>query len=794
MPGSILGTRVTRVEDPALLRGRTSFVDNLDIVDQAGRAALRLAFVRSPLAHARITGIDTAAAASAPGVVAVYTATDLAIPRYHPFIPMDERCARPPLADDRVRFVGDAVAVVVAETAAAAVDAAELVDVDYEPLDAVVNPEAAVTPGAPLQFPELGSNVASGVRDPATPDPLAGADVVVRARMENQRVAVVPMEGNGVAVVPGDGQADLTVWMSTQMPHLARSVAARVFGLPEERVRVVAGHVGGAFGSKAGLAPEHAVAIAVARTLGRAVKWVETRSENLVAMPHGRAQIQYVQLGVRRDGTITGLRCQVIGDCGAYAGFGGMLALSTTYAMATGAYRIPALSYDAMAVLTNTSPVGAFRGAGRPEAAAYLERIVDMAAAELGMDPVTFRRRNFLAPQEFPLTTHTGSEYDSGDYDRPLTVALRLAGYDELRAEQARRREAGDNRLLGIGISSYVEITGGGAGEYSSVRLHEDGTVTLKVGTSAHGQGHATAFAMVVADRLGLPIDAVRFVQSDTAAVPTGGGTGGSRSLQVGGSAVHRATGVVLQRARDFAGWLFEAAPEDIVVSDDGRIGVAGVPSHSMSWAELAQAAGREGVELAAALNFDQGGATFPFGAHVSVVEVDAETGKVTPLDHVAVDDCGRVLNPLLVAGQQHGGTVQGIAQALWEHYVYDADGNPMSATLADYLLPTAADVPDLRVASTETPTPRNPLGAKGIGESPTVGATPAVQNAVVDAVSHLGVRHIDLPCTPQRVWRAISDARRGAPANPWREPPAAFNELPLRPSGEASGSAGPDI
>jgi aerobic carbon-monoxide dehydrogenase large subunit len=786
MPGSLIGTEVRRVEDPELMRGEGTYVDNLAL----GSGLLHLTFVRSPFPHATITNIDTSAALAAPGVVAVYTAEDLGIPAHHSFMAVNEACARPPLATGKVRFVGDMVAAIVAESRSAAVDAVELVEVDYDPLPAAVDPEEALAEDAPRQFEELGSNLAAGVRSDPAEDPLDDAEVVVRARIENQRLAVVPMEGNAIAVVPGQpgDEHELTVYVSTQMPHAWRGLTATLFGIEPERIRVVAPHVGGGFGGKAGIVSEHSVAVAAARKLNRPVKWAETRSENLVAMPHGRAMVQYAELGLRRTGEITGLRIRVVGDAGAYAGFGGALAMGPSYSMAQGVYRIPKLGYDAAVALTNTTPVGAFRGAGRPEASALLERMMDLAATELDVDPVEIRRRNFLAPEQFPFTTLVGTEYDSGDYQHSLDEVLRISDYAGLRAEQRRRREAGERTQLGIGLASYVEITaGGGAQEWGSVTVHADGTATAAVGTSAHGQGHATSFAMLVSDKLGIPIESIKFVQSDTAVVPRGGGTGGSRSLQLGGSAVYAAAGKVLDRAKELAAELLEASVDDIEVADvpGGGLGVAGVPDRSLSWVRLAAAAEERGEALAADLDIDQGGPTFPFGSHVAVVEVDTETGMVTPVRHFAVDDCGRVLNPLIVRGQQHGGIAQGIAQALWEHVRFDADGNPTTGTLADYTVPTAADLPPYEVASTETPTPLNQLGAKGIGEAATIGATPAVQNAVVDALSHLGVRHVDMPCTPERVWRAIQAAQSGGPATPWREPPAIFATLPIRGEGE---------
>ncbi len=781
--GSLLGNEVPRVEDPDLVRGLGRYVDDIPV-----EGALHCAFVRSPFAHATFMVDDVEAARAAPGVVGVFTADDLGLPPAYLLVDLNPRCRRPPLAQDRVRFVGEAVAVVVAESQAQAVDAAELVDVTYQPRPVVVDMEAALAPGAPLQFDDVPGNIVGGEREPDdAPDALAGADHVVRLRMENPRLAVAPMEGNAILVVPSaagtEGRFDLTVHLATQMPHGARATIADVFDLDPERVRVVAPHVGGAFGGKAGLPAEQRVAIAVARRLGRPVKAVETRSEAMISM-QGRGQVDYLELGVSRDGRFTGLRCRVVGDSGAYAGFGGSFAYSTTYIMAQGVYEIPRLDYAGVAVLTNTAPVGAFRGAGRPEAAAMLERLVDLAADELGLDPVDLRRRNLIAPDAFPYTTRTGMRYDSGDYDLPLREALRVADYDGQRAEQAARRERGDVRQLGIGVAVYAETTGGGAGELGVVEVGTDGTVTVRAGTSSHGQGHATTFAMLVADRFDVPLDRIRFEQSDTALVPRGSGTGGSRSLQLGGSAVAGAAGIVLDRARRSAGALLEADEVDIVLLD-GRFAVAGIPDRSVSWAEVAERAEADGEPLRAEHDFAPGGSTFPFGAHVSVVEVDVETGLVTVLRHIAVDDAGRVVNPLIVRGQQHGGVAQGMSQALWEHMRYDEAGNPVTATFADYGIPSAADLPSFTVSSTETPTPLNPLGAKGIGESATVGSTPAVHNAVVDALSHLGVRHVDMPLTGDRIVRAVRQAADGTAPPLWREPPPVFAGLQPRAASE---------
>ncbi|MGH8920327.1 MAG: xanthine dehydrogenase family protein molybdopterin-binding subunit, partial [Actinomycetes bacterium] len=724
------------------------------------------------------------------------TAAELGIQPFHGFMVLNPACARPPLAQGKVRFVGEPVVIVVAETEAQALDAAELVEVDYDPLPAAIDPEEALADGAPLQFEDLGTNLAAGSADTEQPDPLASAAHVVRLRVANQRIAVVPMEGNAICAVPGaDGDGhELTVYVSTQMPHGFATGLARIVGVDAARMRVVAPHVGGGFGGKAGVIAEHAGVVAAARRLDRPVSWIESRSENLLSM-HGRGQVDYVQVGFDEDCRVTGMLVKVVGDAGAYAGFGGALAIGPTRMMAQGVYEIPAVRYDVASALTNTTPMGAFRGAGRPEAAEYLERVMDVAAAELGIDPVELRRRNLIGPDVFPYTTRMGTVYDSGDYAVALDAAVRVAGYEQLRADQMERRQRGDRVQLGIGVSVYVEVTAGGGGqEFGAVEVHPDGTATIRVGTSAHGQGHATSFGMIVADRLGIPLESIRFVQSDTAVVPRGGGTGGSRSLQIGGNAVRAAAEEVWEQARQLAAARLEANPDDITVLGEGRLGVVGVPARALDWGDLAAVAAESGQPLAAETDFQQSGATFPFGAHVAVVEVDLDTGAVAVVRHVAVDDCGRVLNPVVVTGQQHGGIAQGIGQALWEQMVYDPDGNPVTANLADYAMPSSAELPSFEATNTETPTPLNPLGAKGIGESGTIGSTPAVHNAVLDAIRHLGVRHLDMPCTPVRVWRAITDAQAGRPDPGWRPPPDVFDRLPGRSASARPEAADVDI
>lgn len=792
MPGSILGTSVTRVEDPSLLRGEGTYVDNMKV-----EGLTHLVFVRSPLASAEILSIDTSEAEKLEGVLGVFTAADLDIAAHHGFFALNDQVKRPPLARDRVRFVGEAVVAVVAESKVVALDAAELVLVDYQELEPAVDMEFALSQGAPAHLEYISRNIAAGYQDPLGDKALEGAESVIRLRMENQRVAVVPMEGNAIMVDPrpdDDGHL-VTLFVSTQMPHGFAEIIAGVFALKASEIRVVAPHVGGAFGGKAGIISEHAVAFAVARRLGRPVKWVDTRSENMVSMPHGRGQVQYIELGLRSDGTFTGMRCRMIGDAGAYGGFGGGLVLGPTRNMAQGVYNIPKISFDAVAALTNTTPIGAFRGAGRPEAAEFLERVVDIAADELGIDPVEIRRKNLLANDIFPYTTQMGTTYDSGDYALALDRLMEISEYEELRKEQETRRHNGNRYQLGIGVAVYVEITaGGGANEFAAVDIDEKGWATIKVGTSGHGQGHATSFAMIVSDQLGVPIENIRFIQSDTAVIPRGGGTGGSRSLQIGGSAVRGAAQLVLEQAKKLAAAQLEAAEEDITVSEVGGLEVAGVPSSQLSWAQLAALAATEGSQMVANFDFSQAGATFPFGAHLALVEVDIETGRVVPKRHIAVDDCGRILNPLIVQGQQHGGIGQGMAQALWEEFIYDAQGNPLTSTLADYAMPSAAEFPAFETYNTETPTPLNELGAKGIGESGTIGSTPAVHNAVIDALSHLGVRHIEMPCTPQKVWTAIRQAEAGTLPPLWSEPPDVFSVLSIRGSMKESDAASVDV
>ncbi len=756
--GSILGTRVQRLEDPRFLTRGAVYTDDVD--DERLDGAVWVTFVRAPVAHATIGSIDTSAALAAEGCVGVITAADLVdVPKPAPLMPLfPEGMAQPLLAVGRVRYVGEPVAAVITEGRHTGEDIAELVDVDYEPLPVVVDPAAAAR-GATLLFPDLGSNVVCS-RDPRDDEDIfAGCDVVVTHEILNQRVAVAPLEVRAAAAVWGDDER-LTAWIPNQGAQGTQRGLAGMLGLPLAQVRVITPAVGGAFGAKFGTDPEAAVVGWLARHTGRPVRWVETRSENMVGMTHGRGQVQTVTVGGDRTGKVTAYRLDVLQDAGAYARIGAMLPVLTLM-MAPGVYDIDRLAVSYRSVVTNTTPVGAYRGAGRPEATAAIERAMDLFAAEIGMDPAEVRRRNLLPAFTEPITSKGGAAYDSGDYAMALDTVLAAAGYERLRGEQAIRRERGDVRQLGIGLAVYVEITGGGgeAGaskENATVEVHPDGSATILTGTSPHGQGHETVWAMLAGEELGIPIEKITVRWGDTDLVPEGGGTGGSRSLQQGGAAVRQAARELVDVARERAADELEVSPDDLELDRaNAGLAVRGVPGKGISFAALAE---RE--PLLVRTLFRAPGATYPFGAHVAVAEVDTETGKAELTRLVALDDAGVVINPLIAEGQRHGGLAQGAAQALLEEIRYDEDGNPTTTTFADYPIVSSTEVPSFELVTTETPTSYNPLGAKGIGEAGTIGATPAVQNAVIDAVAHLGVRHIDMPTTSMRVWHAIRDAR----------------------------------
>jgi len=760
---SILGTRVLRTEDPRFLT--TGGVYTEDVVDERLAGACHVFFVRSPVAHARILGVDVSAALTAPGVVAAFTGADVTdLPAVKPGPMFNQQMARPILATDKVRYVGEPVAVVVTEQAYQGEDAVELVDVDYDPLPAVVDFADAVS-GQVLLYQEAGTNVAANFGDASQLDEhlFDECEVVTTRTILNQRVAPAPMETRAAAAAWGeDGR--VTAWIPNQGAQGTQGGLARLLGLEPEQVHIITPDVGGAFGAKFGADPEHALVAWVARRLGRPARWTETRYENLVAMTHGRAQQQTVTIGGQRDGTVLAYRLEVVQDSGAHVRIGAMLPFLTIL-MTPGPYEIPRAEAVAKSVVTTTTPIGAYRGAGRPEASAALERAMDLFAAEIGMDPADVRRRNLLPPFTEPHRTKFGALYDTGDYAAALDKVLAAAGYDELRKEQAQRRATGDPVAMGIGLASYVEITGMGDGEESppqenaTVEVHPDGTATILTGTSPHGQGHATAWAMLASEELGIPVDKITLKWGDTDLVPEGGGTGGSRSLQHGGSAVRQAAQELLDVARERAANELEASAADLRFDvERSAFEVAGDPDASVPLASLAE---RE--RLIVRTVFTAPGATFPFGSHVAVVDVDTETGKVTLRRLITVDDAGFVLNPLLAEGQRHGGIAQGAAQAFVEEVVYDSDGNPLTASFADYPFLSATEVPSFELADMQTRTTYNPLGVKGIGEAGSIGATPAVQNAVVDALAHLGVRHIDLPASPQRVWQAIQAAKGNA-------------------------------
>jgi carbon-monoxide dehydrogenase large subunit len=753
---SILGTRVVRVEDPKLITTGGVYTDDLQTDDLRGAAYLT--FVRSPMAHGRIVSIDAAAALATPGVVGVWTADDLAdLDPIAPPMPMfNPAMIRPWLAGDVVRFVGEPIAAVLTETREQGEDAIELVDVELEPLPAVVGAGRSARDETVL-FPAAGTNIVATFGEPVPADLFDGCDVVVTQRMINQRVAPVPLEARAAAASWGD-DGRLTLWCSNQNAQSVQQQVAGMLGLDPALVHIRTPDVGGGFGAKIGADPEFAIVATLAQRAGRPVRWAESRSENMTGLVHGRGQEQTVTIGGRRDGRITTYAIEVVQDSGAYPRLGAMLP-TLTLMMAPAVYEIETVRGHAISALTNTTPMGAYRGAGRPEATFAIERGIDVFAAELGLDPAEVRRINFMAPFAEARANGSGATYDSGDYEAALDLVLAAGEYGELRAEQQRRRQRGDVRQLGIGLACYVEVTGGATGpdgpqEDAEVEVHADGTVTVLTGTSPHGQGHATAWAMIVSDQTGIPIDKITVLHGDTDLVPKGGGTMGSRSLQQGGAAVHKAAAELVDLARQRAAERLEANPDDLVVdADRAGLVVAGTDS-GVTFADLAA-----DERLMVHTTFAANASTFPFGAHLAIVEVDTGTGQAVLQRILTVDDAGRILNPLLADGQRHGGIAQGVAQALYEEVLYDDDGNPLTTTLADYPIISATELPSFELLDMATETPMNPLGAKGVGEAGTIGSTPAVLNAVVDAVSHLGVRHIDMPAAPHRVWQAIVDA-----------------------------------
>ncbi len=765
----LLGARVRRIEDPKLLRGEGSYVADLKLPGM-----VHVAFVRSPLAHARILRIDPSPALQLPGVVAVLTwesVRDAAL-----FVPTTETKGfkapeYPVLAAEKVHYAGQPVAVVVAEDPHVAADAASLVEVEYDPLLPVLDVEEAKTDHVVLHE-TLGTNIAYSriFRGGDVDKVFATAEVTIRQRFTLPRLAPVPLEGRAViaSYIRAPGPGSLAVWTSTQVPHDVKRELAKALGIAANRLRVVAPDVGGGFGSKLNVYPEEILVPFLAMRLGRPVKWVEERREGFTATAHGRAQVADLELAATRDGRILGIRGMILADLGAYPLLTTPIVPPLTPRMLPGCYRIEALEVRLEMVYTTATPTGAYRGAGRPEAAYYIERLVDLLAREIGMDPAEVRRRNFISPEAFPYTTVTKLTYDSGNYAAALQKALEVGEYNAWRRRQEELRKQG--RHLGIGLSTYVEICGFGPWEYGAVRVEADGTVCVYTGTSPHGQGAGTALAQITAETLGVPIEKVAVIHGDTDLIPHGFGTGGSRTLAVGGSAVYLAASRVREKMVRIAAHLLEASPQDILL-EGGRFYVAGSPDRAVSFQEIVDAAYEgenlpEDMEpgLMASAGFTPEGETYPFGAHLCVVEVDPETGGVEILRYVAVDDCGRVINPLLVQGQLHGGIAQAIGEALYEGVVYNEAGSLSTGTLAEYPIPKATQVPSFTLDRTETPTALNPLGAKGIGEAGTIGATPAVVNAVLDALTPFGVRHLDVPLWPEKVWRAIRESSRPSP------------------------------
>ncbi len=750
-----------RVEDPRFITGSGTYMADIEAPN-----ALWLAAVRSTVAHGTIVEVDVAAARSAPGVVAVYVAGDLDVEPLPVGAPGLDQCTRRPLiATGRVRFVGEIVAAVVAESEREAADAAELVWAEIDPLPTVGTPERATEPEAQLLYPELGTNVIYD-RGDSDDSALADAEVVVETTVVNQRLAAVPLEPSGAVAIPAES-GGVHIWLGSQSAHAHRRSLAAVLGLEEADIHVSVPDVGGGFGAKIALYPEQALCAAIALELKRPVRWMEKRTENLVGMAHGRAQTSHVRLGATRAGTITGLSIHVTQDAGAYPLFGAYLPVFSRR-MAVGPYAIPKVEFLWKTMVTNTTPVHAYRGAGRPEATMALERAIDVLARELDLDPAGVRRRNFIDPKAFPYTTSVDERYDTGDYEASLDLALELAGYEEMREEQARRRKTGGRHQIGIGLGSYVEITaGGGREDWGAVEAHPDDSVTIYSAAVSHGHGHETTFAQIVSNLLKIPIESVRFVQGDTQAVAHSGGTMASRSLQIVGSTILDAGEKALHKARSVFAYHAEAPIDDVIQFDDGRIGVTGVPSSGMTLGQLAVIAAEpsnlpDDMEpgLRAETTWEQNEATFPFGTHLAVVEIDTETGDLRVLRHVACDDAGTILNRMVVDGQVHGGIAQGLGQALLEQFIYD-EGNPLTGNLTSYLLPSAASLPSFLVDHTETPTPENPLGAKGIGEAATIGSTPAIVNAVMDCLATYGVRHLDMPLTSAKIWSALRSASR---------------------------------
>ena len=767
-----IGTPIKRREDPRLITGQATYVDDVKL-----SGMLHMAILRSPYGHARINSINTEAAKKHPGVKAVFTAEDFNdIATVAIAVPLGEIAngmgLHGPLASDKVRFFGDPVAVVIAHDRYVARDARDLIEVDYEPLPAAIDVEAAMQEGAPLLYENFGTNVAFSMHPPTDEidkvfeQTVADGGIVVKQRMVNQRLAPNSIETRGVVADYNKSSKTLTVWASSQNPHILRNILAALIGHPQHQVRVIVPEVGGGFGSKIDVYPEEMIASVAARKLGRPVKWIEDRSENIAVTVHGRDQVDYVEAAATKEGKITALKVHGISDLGAYCSlFTDVIMIAFGFPVSCGAYDIKNIHLSADIVFTNKAPTDAYRGAGRPEATYITERVIDLVARELGKDPAEVRRVNFIQPDQFPYKSAAGAVYDSGDYEKALDKALEMAGYQSLRAEQAQARAEG--RLMGIGLSSYIEICGFGPkgsapiGLYESARLRveQSGTVMLYTGSSPHGQGEETTFAQIVADEFSISPDQVMVIHGDTDSTPEGRGTYGSRTTAVGGSAAYTAAVKLREKMKQIAAHMLEASPSDVTL-EDGKFSVAGSPQKAVAFADVAATANTSNTlhpsiepGLETTVFWEPEACTFPFGTHISVVEIDKETGNVELKRMIAVDDCGRQINPMLVEGQVHGGLAQGIGQALIEGVIYGNDGQLLTGTLVDYAMPLAHELPSFELDSTVTLTTVNPLGVKGVGEAGTIGSTPAVANAVIDA---LGVAHFDMPFTSERVWKAI--------------------------------------
>ncbi len=777
----LVGQRVKRREDPRLIQGRATYVDDIALIGMQ-----HLAFKRSDVAHARITSIDTSAAAAMDGVEAVFTGAQIAkvlapMPIGTPFPSPEHRA----VAADIVRYSGEPVAVVVARDRYVARDAADAIVVSYDPLPAVVDVEQAMTGKPTVIHPDFPNNLAvalvpsgtgvsasGSVDDSAIDAAFAKAEVVVSQRMVNQRLAPNTMEPRGVVAHFEPGKGTMTIWSSTQNPHILRTFIAALTGLGQDQVRAIAPGVGGGFGAKINIYAEEYVTAAVSKQLGIPLKWVEDRSEAFVATTHGRDILGYVDIAAKRDGTVLGLKLRLIADIGAYNMLLTAAIPTLTMMMANATYNIPAIRATLTEVFTNKTPTDAYRGAGRPEATYFVERAMDMLARELKMDPAELRRKNFIKPNQFPFATQTGAVYDSGDYEKALDHALKTAQWDRLKAERDAARAEG--RLVGLGLAMYVEVCGigpsaalpTGGWEHSQVTVERDGRISATTGASPHGQGNETTFAQMLADQFGVPFEHITILHGDTGVVKQGIGTFGSRSQAVGGTALLMAGTKVKKKMAKFAAALFEAHEDDLVF-ENGMISVKGSPASAKPFASVAAYAYvpvplPEGLEpgLSDEAFFEPTNNTYPFGCHISMLEIDRDTGEPTLLKLVAIDDAGNLINPLIVEGQIHGGLAQGIGQAMIEEVVYGEDGQLLTGSYMDYALPRATDFPRFELDATVTPTPVNPLGAKGVGEAGTLGSTPCIVNAAVDALGEFGVKHIDMMLRPEKLWRIIQGGR----------------------------------